>query len=461
MKTVILSSNREKGQFFFTSVAIAWVLLLLMVASCKKYDPDLLNQESLKSKEETSGDELHTLPSPQGMQIIYFGPMKFSRNSGAPITERVIIENSSFGCFDGNFILKIKNGIDKKTRVSSAVVIINGNIIVGPSDFSKNVSFITKQLKGLTAESVLEVKLNSTPGSFLEIWIEGTINTIIPSFVQIGPLLQNSIAPGLPAVSENGITGIWSPDAINTSLAGSFAFTFTPAANQCATSFKMVIEILSKGTISDVDGNLYNVVKIGDQWWMAENLKTTKYSNGDLIGTTTPATLDICNETLPKYQWAPEGNELNVAAYGRLYTGYVITDSRNVCPSGWHVPADSEWTTLSDYLINKGFGFEGSGSDIAKSMASKYGWINDPVPGNIGNDQSSNNSSGFSALPAGGRNCGGSFRLLGDYSSWWSSSIDNLTSKMWFRSFYSSSNSLIRTNDIMKSAVSVRCLKDY
>ena len=86
-------------------------------------------------------------------------------------------------------------------------------------------------------------------------------------------------------------------------------------------------------TIKDIDGNVYITVTIGTQVWMVENLKTTKYRNGDLIGTTTPATKDITNETTPKYQWAYNGNESNVDIYGRLYTWYAVTDSRNICPT--------------------------------------------------------------------------------------------------------------------------------
>ena len=95
-------------------------------------------------------------------------------------------------------------------------------------------------------------------------------------------------------------------------------------------------------SLQDIDGNVYdNTVTIGTQIWMTENLRTTRYSNGDSIGTTT---LDISGESTPKYQWAYDGNESNVATYGRLYTWYAVTDSRNVCPVGWHVPSDAEWT---------------------------------------------------------------------------------------------------------------------
>ena len=99
------------------------------------------------------------------------------------------------------------------------------------------------------------------------------------------------------------------------------------------------------------------MIPVGSQVWMAENLKTTMYRNGDLVGTTTPATLDITSENIPKYQWAYDGIESNVATYDRLYTWYAVTDSRNICPTGWHVPSDAVWITLIDYLKNNGYGY--------------------------------------------------------------------------------------------------------
>ena len=136
-------------------------------------------------------------------------------------------------------------------------------------------------------------------------------------------------------------------------------------------------------SVKDIDGNAYRTITIGTQVWIVENLKTTKYCNGDLIGTTTPATLNIEDESTPKYQWAYDGNESNVATHGRLYTWYVATDSRNVCPVGWHVPSDAEWTTLTDYLIRNGYGYGMgyNGMDIAKSLSATTGWVADETPG--------------------------------------------------------------------------------
>ena len=163
-------------------------------------------------------------------------------------------------------------------------------------------------------------------------------------------------------------------------------------------------------TVTDKDGNIYNTVTIGTQVWMKENLKVTKYCNGDLIGTTTPATLNIYGENTPKYQWAYDGNETNVDIYGRLYTWYAITDSRNVCPSGWHVPTFAEWGTLINHL---------GGQDIAGGKLKEKGLIHWRSP-NTG----ANNLSGFTALPGGCRDYDGNFGYVRDMGFWWSSTDD-------------------------------------
>ena len=212
-------------------------------------------------------------------------------------------------------------------------------------------------------------------------------------------------------------------------------------------------------TIRDIDGNVYTSVTIGTQVWMVENLKTTKYLNGDLIGTTNPDTLDITLESTPKYQWAYEGNESNVNTYGRLYTWYAITDTRNVCPIGYHIPTDTEWTTLTDYLINNGYGYQGSGNDIGKSMAATSGWGTDPTEGNLGNDQEGNNSSGFTALPSGSRDYFGSFWDIGYVGRWWSST-EASTMSTYYRGMSAGYSNVLRYDLGKQNGFSVRCLRD-
>ena len=99
-------------------------------------------------------------------------------------------------------------------------------------------------------------------------------------------------------------------------------------------------------TVTDIDNNVYKTVKIGNQEWMGENLMVERFRNGDSIGTTSTPMQDLSAVVDPNFQWSYEGNEFNAIAYGRLYTFYAITDSRGICPEGWHVPTDQEWTIL-------------------------------------------------------------------------------------------------------------------
>lgn len=324
MKIVANFSEKPIVSWFKISIVVMLTFLLLISPSCQKDDRHP-GKYTLNDDDFLANTVVQCKSS-----VLYFGHKKFVRDYGAPYNTKQIIENRYFNCYDGNFVLKIMNGHNKKTRVSSADIRIDGDFVVGPSDFSKNASFITKVLTGLNSKSILEVKLYGSPGSYIDLWIEGTIKMITPTFEQIGPILTNSAAPDLPLTSTNGISGIWNPSAINTSLPGTYTYTFTPNDNHCANTASMSITV--EGVI-DMDGNQYETVKIGDQWWMSRDLKTTRYNNGDLIGTTNPATLDISSESDPKYQWPYNGDETNAASYGRLYTS---------CPAGWHIPAISK-----------------------------------------------------------------------------------------------------------------------
>ena len=173
---------------------------------------------------------------------------------------------------------------------------------------------------------------------------------------------------------------------------------------------------------TDGDNNNYPIVKIGTQIWMAENLKTTKYLNTDLIGTTSSPNLNIFYETASKYQWSYSGIETNVATYGRLYTWFTATDSRSVCPSGWHLPTLAEYSSLYDYLGKNSYGYEGVAWKTAKSISSSSVWTTSLIAGSPGNDMATNNASGFSALPGGYRSYYGWYTGIGTLSYLWCSS---------------------------------------
>lgn len=228
------------------------------------------------------------------------------------------------------------------------------------------------------------------------------------------------------------------------------------AVNEIGTTAGTDLTFTATTPVTDSESNSYNTVAIGSQVWMAENLKTTKYSNGDLIGTTLS---DIGLETTPKYQWAYDNNEINVPLYGRLYTWYAVADVRNICPTGWHVPSDAEWTTFTDYLTLNGFGYQGSGTDIAKSIASASGWNLSIQPGTAGNDQVSNNVTGFSALPGGYRFGNGTFENVG-VGNWWTATEYGGIPTAWWRSMGHMSSDVSRANFAKVYGMSVRCIKN-
>lgn len=220
------------------------------------------------------------------------------------------------------------------------------------------------------------------------------------------------------------------------------------ATNTYGTAYGNIVSFTTmsgKGTLTDIEGNIYNTIIIGTQTWMAENLKTIQYSNGDIIETTDPSTLDIHGYINPKFQWTYDGNENNAAIYGRLYTWYAVDDNRNICPNGWHVPDDNEWNVLTTYL-----GGDQVAGDKMKETSTTH-WV---AP----NSQATN-ASGFTALPAGHRDFEGSFEHLGIHGVWWSAT--GYSSNIAFmRQLYSSYGNLFSDKSNKMEAYSVRCIKD-
>jgi len=230
-----------------------------------------------------------------------------------------------------------------------------------------------------------------------------------------------------------------------------------------------MMQILQKG-VTDYDGNNYDVVIIDKQIWMAENLKTTHYADGTALIDGTSAGDIFGNNTSKFYFWYDNDYNTNADTYGALYTwaammnGSISSNSnpsgiQGVCPTGWHMPSDAEWTELTDYLINNGYGHEGSGNDIAKSMASTSGWTTNGTPGTVGNDQVSNNSIGFMALPGGYRNPLGQFLDLSS-DAFFGSATQYESGNAWYRSLIYNYYIVSRSYYHKSGGFSVRCIKD-
>ncbi len=192
------------------------------------------------------------------------------------------------------------------------------------------------------------------------------------------------------------------------------------------------------------DNKFYNTVLIGTQCWFKENLNSTKYVNGDAIPNVTDNT---AWNTLTTGAYCNYNNDLNNATiYGRLYNWYAVNDSRKLCPFGWHVPTDTDWQTLTDYL---------GGISIAGGKMKETGLIHWITP-----NSGATNSCGFSALPGGYRyDYVVTYDGIGYFSYWWSAS-ENITTDAWYRLIGYSGEDVHRYNGFKKYGYSVRCLKD-
>ena len=207
---------------------------------------------------------------------------------------------------------------------------------------------------------------------------------------------------------------------------------------------------IEESSLTDNEGNIYKAVKIGTQIWMAENLKVTKYLNGDIIGTTKPIDKNIENEVSAKYQWPyKDGNETdtitNVSIYGRLYTWFVVIDTRNICPGGWHVPSIEEWHQLSDFL---------GGNAMAGGKLKETGYTHWWSP-----NKAATNAYGFAALASGSRSTKGGTGNIGMFGSWWSSSEYDPPTRARSLTMDHEYSSLFFTLAYKNEGNSVRCVK--
>lgn len=196
-------------------------------------------------------------------------------------------------------------------------------------------------------------------------------------------------------------------------------------------------------TVTDIDGNEYNTVVIGTQEWMAENLRTTKYCNGDPIPNVTDETQWV---DLTIGAWARYDNDnQNENLYGKLYNWFAVDDEKNICPCGWHVPSNTEWTVLTNYL-----GGENVAGGKIKSTGTQYWWTPNGDATNV---------SGFTGLPGGLRHYTGLFYEVGAQGFWWSSTEDR-TDDAWYRYLDRLDGSVYVGITDKVFGMSVRCIRD-
>ena len=214
------------------------------------------------------------------------------------------------------------------------------------------------------------------------------------------------------------------------------------------------------GIAEDIDGNVYKTVMLGTQVWMADNLKVTKYNNGTEIPNI-KGDAQWAASTAGAYCWY--NNDIgNKSTYGALYNWHAVKAGK-LCPTGWHVPSDAEWTTLENYLIANGYNYDGTttGNKIAKSLAAATNWAPSTITGAVGNTDfpAYRNKTGFSALPGGYRVNNGTFNYIPSYGYWWSSSEPGI-SFAWSRYLGYDYSYVSRFSYNKEFGFSVRCVRD-
>lgn len=230
-------------------------------------------------------------------------------------------------------------------------------------------------------------------------------------------------------------------------------------------------EIRRPGTVpgamvTDIEGNTYHTVIIGEQEWMAENLRTTKLNDNTEVPLITDKVRWLELKT-PGYCWYNNDYDAYGSAFGALYNWYTVNTGK-LCPTGWRVPADEDWRELAIYLHANGLNYDGSTSgtwesnnNYGKSLAATTYWVFRNISGAVGNDDypDKSNITGFSALPGGGRDNGATFYGINEAGIWWTLT-EYSSSSAYYRTLNYYSTSLGRSGADKLSGHSVRCIRN-
>lgn len=199
----------------------------------------------------------------------------------------------------------------------------------------------------------------------------------------------------------------------------------------------------SGNTVRDIDGNEYNSVTIGAQTWMVENLKTTKFSDGTDIPLITSAEAWM-GLTSPGFQWYNGDPSKYKKPYGALYNFYAVSTAK-LCPAGWHVPSNAEWTALTTFLL---------GEDVSGGKLKEEGITHWASP-----NAEATNESGFTALPGGVITLSGAYSGLGYQGAWWTADED-MYSYSYYRQLSYYDGRVFAYSTLKGSGYSVRCIKN-
>ncbi len=224
------------------------------------------------------------------------------------------------------------------------------------------------------------------------------------------------------------------------------------------------LEVDYSGTVTDADNNTYNTIMIGSQEWIAENLRTTKFHDGENTAIPNLTSNTAWAETTSGAYATHGNNSDRKEQYGLLYNWYAVADSRNLCPSGWRVATDTDWTTLSNFIAdNTDFG----GSTVGMALKSCR-QVNSPLGGDCAttihprweaSEVYGTDNFKFAAPGGGNRSSDGSFHGLGSYSNWWTlTQVDE--NQGYARGLFGSTSHLSRSTSNKKNGFYVRCMRE-
>jgi uncharacterized protein (TIGR02145 family) len=310
----------------------------------------------------------------------------------------------------------------------------------------------------------LTISPNGIPG-----WLS-SLNTVLPtvSMTGLSEIFPNSVRFNAQVLSDGGghiiskgivygtqmLPTLLDQSIINGTANVAFEGTITEllpntpyyfrafATNEQGTRYSNQLLENTTSLVTDVDGNIYQGVKIGTQIWLNKNLMVTKYQNRDTIYEVTP---DGLWQNLLSGGWSNIDNTAdNNETYGKLYNWFAVSDERKLCPQGWKIPSDEEWTILTSYL---------GGLDVAGGKLKSTGITFWGIP-----NAWANNLSFFTGLPSGYRDQLGVFFGVGYYAIWWTSTSNG--AEAWSRYVYNEFNYASKETLSKNQGLSIRCLSE-
>ncbi|HEY5591820.1 MAG TPA: fibrobacter succinogenes major paralogous domain-containing protein [Paludibacter sp.] len=424
------------------SLAFIFVTFVLL-SSCKKEPTKVipkLTTISLTSITETSVKSGGNITDNGGSAV-------FARGVCWGATENPTIENSKTtdGIGSGEFISSV-TGLDPGVTYYFRAYAANSvGTAYGAQITTTTIAFLptlnTNQVTGITSTTATSVGVITNDGG-APITARGICWNIF-----INPTLSNSKT--IEGAGNGSFTSAISGLSQNTKY-----YFRAYATNITGTSYGENVEFttsseilfngnLTYGTVPDIEGNIYKTIQIGDQIWMAENLKTTKYNDGTSISNVEGSSFPSL--TGGAYCWYND-NVYNKNIYGALYNWYTVNTGK-LAPTGWHVPTNEEWNTLTTYL---------GGVNVTGLKIKEAGHLH------WGTDNLATNESGFSGLPCGVIDIYGVFKRYGVEGTWWSSTGQTDAKYAWLRSTDTTSPGLYKdyTSSYKQNGYAVRCVKN-